>query len=1107
MGYTVGLDIGVASVGVAVLDENDNIVEAVSNIFDEADTSNNKVRRTLREGRRTKRRQKTRIEDFKQLWETSGYIIPHKLHLNIIELRNKGLTELLSLDELYCVLLSMIKHRGISYLEDADDGEKGNAYKKGLAFNEKQLKEKMPCEIQLERMKKYGKYHGEFIIEINDEKEYQSNVFTTKAYKKELEKIFETQRCNGNKINTKFIEKYMEIYERKREYYIGPGNEKSRTDYGIYTTRTDEEGNFIDEKNIFGKLIGKCSVYPEEYRASSASYTAQEFNLLNDLNNLKINNEKLTEFQKKEIVEIIKDASSVNMRKIIKKVIDEDIEQYSGARIDKKGKEIYHTFEIYRKLKKELKTINVDIDSFTREELDKTMDILTLNTERESIVKAFDEQKFVYEENLIKKLIEFRKNNQRLFSGWHSFSYKAMLQLIPVMYEESKEQMQLLTEMNVFKSKKEKYVNYKYIPENEVVKEIYNPVVVKSIRTTVKILNALIKKYGYPESVVIEMPRDKNSDDEKEKIDMNQKKNQEEYEKILNKIYDEKGIEITNKDYKKQKKLVLKLKLWNEQEGLCLYSGKKIAIEDLLNHPEFFEIDHIIPKSISLDDSRSNKVLVYKTENSIKGNDTPYHYLTRINGKWGFDEYKANVLELRRRGKIDDKKVNNLLCMEDITKIDVVKGFINRNLNDTRYASRVVLNEMQSFFESRKYCNTKVKVIRGSLTYQMRQDLHLKKNREESYSHHAVDAMLIAFSQKGYEAYRKIQKDCYDFETGEILDKEKWNKYIDDDEFDDILYKERMNEIRKKIIEAEEKVKYNYKIDKKCNRGLCNQTIYGTREKDGKIHKISSYNIYDDKECNSLKKMINSGKGSDLLMYNNDPKTYRDMLKILETYSSEKNPFVAYNKETGDYFRKYSKNHNGPKVEKVKYYSGQINSCIDISHKYGHAKNSKKVVLVSLNPYRTDVYYDNDTGKYYLVGVKYNHIKCVGNKYVIDSETYNELLRKEGVLNSDENLEDLNSKNITYKFSLYKNDIIQYEKGGEYYTERFLSRIKEQKNLIETKPINKPNFQRKNKKGEWENTRNQIALAKTKYVGKLVTDVLGNCYIVNIEKFSASVNF
>ena len=90
---------------------------------------------------------------------------------------------------------------------------------------------------------------------------------------------------------------------------------------------------------------------------------------------------------------------------------------------------------------------------------------------------------------------------------------------------------------------------------------------------------------------------------------------------------------------------------------------------------------------------------------------------------------------------------------------------------------------------------------------------------------------------------------------------------------------------------------------------MCNQTIYGTREKDGKKYtKISSYNIYDDKECNSLKKMINSGKGSDLLMYNNDPKTYRDMLKILETYSKRKKILLWHTtKKTGDYFRKYSK--------------------------------------------------------------------------------------------------------------------------------------------------------------------------------------------------------
>ena len=48
----------------------------------------------------------------------------------------------------------------------------------------------------------------------------------------------------------------------------------------------------------------------------------------------------------------------------------------------------------------------------------------------------------------------------------------------------------------------------------------------------------------------------------------------------------------------------------------CLYSGKIIEPEDLIKHSELFEIDHIIPRSISFDDSRSNKVLVYRTEKS-----------------------------------------------------------------------------------------------------------------------------------------------------------------------------------------------------------------------------------------------------------------------------------------------------------------------------------------------------------------------------------------------------------------------------------------------------------------------------------------------------------
>lgn len=1107
MKYDIGLDIGVASTGLAVVNEEGKVLESVASLYNEADAASNVDRRDFRDGRRTKRRKHTRIEDFRKLWNKYGYVIPEKLDNNVLVLRNKGLKEKISMEQLYAVLLSMLKHRGISYLDDAIDETKGSNYAKGIALNQKELQNKFPCEIQAERFKKYGKYRGDSIIKDGEEEEYHSNVFTTSAYQKEIDKLLDTQIKFDLGITPEFKEAYMSIFSRKREYYIGPGNEKSRTDYGVYTTRKTEDGKYFKEKNIFEKLIGKCSIYPEELRAAGASYTAQEFNVLNDLNNLTVNNRKLSEEEKRTIVATIKESSSVNMRSIIKKVIKEDIEQFSGARIDTKEKEIYHTFEVYRKMKKAFQTINVDINDFSREELDKFGKILTLNTEKDGIIKAFEVMEKKYSDEIINMLVDLRKKNSSLFNKWHSFSLKVMKELIPDMYVQSKEQMQLLTDNKMFKPKTSKYNGYKYIPVEKVIEEIYNPVVVRSVRTTVKMINAVIKEYGYPENIVVEMPRDKNSKEEKNRIKKAQEKNEKEYENILNKIQNEYGIEITKADYRRQEKLPLKLKLWNEQSGRCLYSGKTISIESILDNPQLFEIDHIIPRSISFDDSRNNKVLVYRTENQEKGNRTPYMYLSKLDREWNFEQYKNYVLEMKKKNGISNKKVQNLLFMEDINKIDVLKGFISRNLNDTRYASRVVLNELQAFFKTKEDCNTKIKVIRGSFTHQMRVNLRLEKNRDESYSHHAVDAMLIVFSQRGYDAYRKLQETCIDFETGEILNEQKWEECLDEDKYDQILYEAKWSKIKDEIQEAEKHVKYHYKVDKKCNRGLCKQTIYGTRIKNGVPYKICYFDIYNNADYKSLIKMIKSGKESDILMYNNDSKTYQDMLKIIKEYSSEKNPFVAYNQETGDYFRKYSKKHNGPKIEKIKYYKEKVGSCIDISHKYGHEEGSRKVILGSLNPYRADVFFNNTTGEYYLVGIKYNHIKCKGNLYVVDEESYNNLLINAGAIKEGETLQDLGKMNIAYKFSLYKNDIIQYEKNGEFYTERFLSRTKEQnRNYIETKPIDKPFLKKEGKDGKMENKQNLVGLGKTKFIGKLVTDVLGNIYEVKQEKFSLVID-
>ena len=77
MKYILALDIGVASVGWAVLDiESGTVVEACSNIFPEASAAQNQLRREMRQGRRGKRRQRTRLDDFNKLWEKNNLHIP-----------------------------------------------------------------------------------------------------------------------------------------------------------------------------------------------------------------------------------------------------------------------------------------------------------------------------------------------------------------------------------------------------------------------------------------------------------------------------------------------------------------------------------------------------------------------------------------------------------------------------------------------------------------------------------------------------------------------------------------------------------------------------------------------------------------------------------------------------------------------------------------------------------------------------------------------------------------------------------------------------------------------------------------------------------------------
>lgn len=1141
--YFYGFDIGCASVGWSVVDAKTNhVIELGSNIFSEANPEKNATRRTRRGQRRLLRRRKNRIRDFKvRFWnkyvepklETDKYdeiinTLDNKYNkpiVNIVENKVKGLKSKLELNELYFVLLNYCKHKGISYLDEEvnktdSDSSKLSEYAKGLLLNQEKLENMYPSQIQLERYKSLGSYRGENDeISGNNEKISLSNTFTTASYVKEIRTMLNTQKQYYSFITESFIDDFVDLFKRKREYYIGPGNEKSRTDYGVYTTRIDEKGKYITDDNIFSKLVGKCSIYnkyngymEDEFRASASSYSAELYNLLNDLNNLRVNGEKLSKSERETIIKQVKEADALgdkNIENIFRDATGKKDGIITGARIDKDGNNIYHKFECYRKLKKFLSNSNLDIISLQKDidAYNKIMDILTINTERDAIIKGLKESKGLktkeedgielnLTDDMILKLSEFRNKNGSLFTKWHSFSYKILKQLIPMMLETGNEQMTCLEEIGVMKHNHNTLSDRAILSKKIITSEIYNPVVVRSARVSIDILNALIKKYGYPEKVVVEMPRDKNQDEEKKRIKNEQTKNEKELAKILDIIKRDYGInlELGDKYFKNQKSLTLKLKLWNEQNHKCVYSGKSIDINDLLNDYKKFEIDHIIPLSISFDDSRQNKVLVYRTENQLKGQRTPYEYISSGEGKVRIDEYLKLVKEIYGADKSLKRKYQNLIYNEDISKKIIRDGFIERNLNDTRYASRVFLNGVHDFFRA-KGVDTKVKVIKGTFTHQMRVGLGINKDRDESFAHHAIDASLICYAQMGYDTYIDLQKPYIDIETGEILDIEKFRKTSSEDVYKDALYQKKWKEIRDNLKSAEENVKFWYKPDRKANRKISDETIYGTRMIDGKVYKINSFDIRANDGGEKFKKYHDKS-----LMAIYDKKTYEILKKIVEEYSNEKNPFVAYEKDTGNKIRKFAKNNLGVIISKIKYLDGEIGICIDISHKYGEEKGSKKIILGQLVPYRTDVYYNKKVDKYKFIGVKQNTLKYVKGNLEIDILAYESLLKENGMLSENETIKSLSEGDWEFRLSFYDNEYIKYskpDKNGriETYEERHHSLNRP--NVIETKPIISTKFVGK--------ARNFVTVTNVINVQKIITNILGDKTYISKENFSLKI--
>ena len=767
-----------------------------------------------------------------------------------------------------------------------------------------------------------------------------------------------------------------------------------------------------------------------------------------------------------------------------------------------------------------MKTLEtIDIEQIEREKLDKLAYVLTLNTEREGIQEALDHEfaDGTFSQEQVDELVQFRKANSSIFGkGWHSFSVKLMMELIPELYATSEEQMTILTRLGKQKTTSSSNKT-KYIDEKQLTEEIYNPVVAKSVRQAIKIVNVAIKKYGDFDNIVIEMARETNEDDEKKAIQKIQKANKAEKDAAMRKAANQYNgkAELPHSVFHGHKQLATKIRLWHQQGERCLYTGKTISIHDLINNPNQFEIDHILPLSITFDDSLANKVLVYATANQEKGQRTPYQALDSMDDAWSFRELKTFVRESKA---LSNKKKEYLLTEEDISKFDVRKKFIERNLVDTRYASRVVLNALQEHFKAHKI-DTKVSVVRGQFTSQLRRHWGIEKTRD-TYHHHAVDALIIAASSQ-LNLWKKQKNTLVSYSEDQLLDIET-GELINDDEYKESVFKAPYQHFvdTLKSKEFEDSILFSYQVDSKFNRKISDATIYATRHaKVGKDKKEETYvlgkikDIYSQTGYDAFIKIYQKDK-SKFLMYRHDPQTFEKVIEpILENYPNKEmnekgkevpcNPFLKYKEEHGDYIRKYSKKGNGPEIRSLKYYDSKLGNHIDITPK----NSNNKVVLQSVSPWRADVYFNKTTGKYEILGLKYADLqfeKGTGT-YKISQEKYNDIKKKEGVDSDSE-----------FKFTLYKNDLllIKDTETKEQRLFRFLSRTKPNvKHYVELKPYDKQKFEGGEALikvlGNVANGGQCVkGIGKSNIsIYKIRTDILGNQHIIKNEGDKPKLDF
>ncbi len=574
-------------------------------------------------------------------------------------------------------------------------------------------------------------------------------------------------------------ERIIALFTFQIPYYIGPTSDNSKTGWVV----RKESGqvlpwnvtNKIDEmatsEKFISRMVRKCSYISGERVLPKASLEYESYSVLNEINNIAIDGERIPVELKQDIYnDLFKKGKKVTRKALVEylrsrgKISDEA--QISGIDIA-----INNSLSTYGKFKAVFGE-KIDEDS-CKHMVEKIVFWCTVYGDskkflKEQLKKEYDN---VLTEEQIKRILGFK------FKDWGRLSKELLelpgcdktigecVPLIRMMWETNLNLMELLNSpQHTYRESlaERQNIALKSLTEMqpEDLDEFYFSAPVKRmVWQTLLIIKELESVLGEsPKRVFVEMAR--NPEDKPSRTNSRKQKFLNLYKNIKDEEADWKSIiENADVDGKLRSK---KMYLYLTQKGKCMYTGKTIPLAELFDN-NLYDIDHIYPRHFVKDDNiENNLVLVCKGINGRKSDNYPLEESI-------YNSCKDMWHELLRQKLITEEKYRRLTGRSTFTE-EQKADFIARQLVETRQGTKSVAEILKKVLPQ-----TTIVYSKATNVSDFRQSRQIVKCRSVNEFHHAHDAYLNIVVGNVY--FVKFTQNPYNFIKKEYAKDEKKYRY------------------------------------------------------------------------------------------------------------------------------------------------------------------------------------------------------------------------------------------------------------------------------------------------------------------------------------------